>query len=150
MSEYSARQEAWMARVAYNTPEGYWVSLGWPREEHYRAVMGHWKCHECGHEYSEKVTGRGTFTEDDFIEESCEECSSLNTHLNIVDDEEFDGDLGFSWGSCDLCGCHLGGDRYEACLIHNDKDTLTLEICGDCLQYVANSETPDEENLTWL
>jgi hypothetical protein len=157
MSEYSARQEAWMARVAAGTPVGYEVSLGWPREAYSRPVKGHWKCHECKHEWLEYTTGAGTFTEDDFIEESCEECSSLNTHLTIEDDWQPDSEDEsdeFSWASCDLCNSHLGGSRHNATFFPDRsvpvRDLIPIAICVDCLMFCASGDVPEDEYLTWV
>ena len=146
-----------MDLVAAGTPEGYYVSLGWPREVYSRPVKGYWKCHECKHEWLEYTTGTGTFTEDDFVEESCEECGSLNTHLRIEDDwqpeEDVDTDE-FSWSPCDLCGSTLGGSRHNATLLplenRTGTDCIPIQICSDCLFYVCYDDVPDEENLTWL
>jgi hypothetical protein len=44
----------------------------------------------------------------------------------------------FSWRPCELCGSTLGGDRFIAHTGRGDH----LEICADCLVYLANGEVP--------
>ncbi|MDD4988506.1 MAG: hypothetical protein PHS68_06400 [Candidatus Izemoplasmatales bacterium] len=54
----------------------------------------------------------------------------------------------FSWSSCDLCGCPLGGSRVvwhgvdkDGNIVHGDH------ACVDCMMYLANGEVPDDEYL---
>jgi hypothetical protein len=54
----------------------------------------------------------------------------------------------FSRQYCECCGSALGGNRYAA---HGWLDGITdiehlihLEICQDCLMYLANGEEPEE------
>lgn len=68
---------------------------------------------------------------------------------------EGDGDLGFSWSPCECCGCQLGGDRFKAVILQPkegggfDAD-IELEVCQDCLMYIANGDVPEDENIDWL
>lgn len=48
----------------------------------------------------------------------------------------------FSHSSCDTCGSSLGGNRYAAHYMDTDKQIGHLEICSDCVQYIANGELP--------
>jgi hypothetical protein len=53
----------------------------------------------------------------------------------------------FSWYSCDLCGSHIGGDRFPAHFFEDDDHRKTLyhiEVCVDCLTYLANGDEPEE------
>lgn len=53
----------------------------------------------------------------------------------------------FSWSSCDLCGSRLGGDRYAAHFFVDDdpqKDVIHIEVCVDCLMYLANGDEPED------
>lgn len=67
------------------------------------------------------------------------------------------GDEGsFSWSNCDTCWSRLGGNRYAAhALIPLDKpkdpsrplmgaEVLHLEVCTDCLIFIANGDLPEE------
>lgn len=54
--------------------------------------------------------------------------------------------LGFSWHPCDICGA-LAGYRYAVTAYKDLEglprgDYLTLEVCGDCLCYIANGDLP--------
>jgi hypothetical protein len=54
------------------------------------------------------------------------------------------GDEGFfSWQSCDCCGSHLGGDRFAAHGIDSGGNGIHLDICVDCLVYIANGDEPE-------
>jgi hypothetical protein len=57
-----------------------------------------------------------------------------------------DDEGGFSWSPCESCGSTLGGNRYSAhgWMKLKGKDTLVhLEICEDCLTYLANGDLPE-------
>lgn len=61
--------------------------------------------------------------------------------------EDGRGDLGFSTVECDLCGA-LPGDRYAVTALPDNPaendDYVALEVCGDCLMFIANGEEPAE------
>ena len=54
----------------------------------------------------------------------------------------------FSWQDCDLCHSGLGGARHHATAFHegfkSPQDYIALEICSDCLCYIANGDVPNE------
>lgn len=52
---------------------------------------------------------------------------------------------GFSWQSCECCGSTFGGDRYPAHYVETDGKIGHIEICVDCLLYLANGDLPE----TW-
>jgi len=60
------------------------------------------------------------------------------------DNEERDN-LGFSWQDCEICGSPAG-ERYAATAFplprYDDTDYVPLEVCGDCLCYIANGDVP--------
>ena len=58
---------------------------------------------------------------------------------------EWEDDGSFSWGSCDCCDSTLGGDRYIAHGII-DGDLIHLNVCIDCLLYIANGEIAEDGN----
>ncbi len=65
-------------------------------------------------------------------------------------DEAVGDEGGFSWSGCDCCGSSLGGDRYAAhFIILNDKGSVVgqpihhMEVCVDCLCYLANGDEPE-------
>ena len=49
----------------------------------------------------------------------------------------------FSWEPCDICGSHLGGDRFSAHALDDDGQIIHLEVCTDCVMFMANGELPD-------
>lgn len=60
---------------------------------------------------------------------------------------EIEEEGSFSWTPCDLCGSHLGGDRHAAHFFIDDdpqKDIIHIEVCIDCLMYLANGDEPEE------
>lgn len=57
--------------------------------------------------------------------------------------EEHEDEEGhFSWTSCDVCDSGLAGDRFAAHARDAEGNIIHLEICVDCLQYIANGEEP--------
>jgi hypothetical protein len=70
----------------------------------------------------------------------CSGCSDCP----VCDGEESD-EGHFSWQSCEVCGSSLGGDRYAAHALDKDGNLVHLEVCVDCLAYIANGEEPE----TW-
>ena len=49
---------------------------------------------------------------------------------------------GYSMQDCESCGTDLAGDRYAAHGIGENGDLIHLDICCDCLLYLANGESP--------
>jgi len=49
----------------------------------------------------------------------------------------------FSWSACDVCDSSLGGDRHAAHACDEDGNVIHLDICVDCLVYIANGEEPE-------
>ncbi len=59
-----------------------------------------------------------------------------------------DEDLGFSWSGCDCCSSDLGGDRFKAVALNNKTmEHYDLEVCVDCVQYIANGDVPEDEYI---
>ena len=55
---------------------------------------------------------------------------------------------GFSWSSCDLCGCPLGGNREVWHGVDKDGNIFHGDYaCTNCIMYLANGEVPDDEYL---
>ena len=46
----------------------------------------------------------------------------------------------FSHAPCDCCNSTLGGDRYAAHGADPDGDLIHLDVCPDCVAYLANGE----------
>lgn len=51
----------------------------------------------------------------------------------------------FSWGRCEGCGSGLGGDRHAGHALDANGDLLHLELCTDCVLFLANGDLPE----TW-
>lgn len=69
--------------------------------------------------------------------EKCGDCP-------IGGDESDCGDEGhFSWSACDCCGSSLGGTRYAAHGLDSEGNIVHLDVCVDCLQFIANGEEPE-------
>lgn len=49
----------------------------------------------------------------------------------------------FSWSPCDCCNSSLGGDRHAAHGKDKDGNLVHLDICVDCLMYIANGDEPE-------
>ena len=79
----------------------------------------------------------------------CEQCQS-NHGLDgdeiarLQDNGELPDEGSYSWQDCDLCGSGLGGDRYDAHGLDKDHNIVHLDICVDCVMYVANGDEPEE------
>ena len=69
------------------------------------------------------------------------ECNLTGLHAVSIGDSE----PSFSWMPCDSCGSRLGGDRFDAVALDDDKEIYELSICVDCAMYHANGELPE----TW-
>lgn len=52
-------------------------------------------------------------------------------------------DLGFSHRCCDLCDS-LPGDRYSSHTMCDGEIVDDLEVCVDCIMYIANGELPED------
>jgi len=53
---------------------------------------------------------------------------------------------GFSSSSCECCGSRLGGNRYAAhgwIEIDGKAELCHLDVCTDCLIFIANGEEPE-------
>jgi hypothetical protein len=81
----------------------------------------------------------------------CSDCQSTFDESEIGLERLIDKGLcdegGFSRSGCDTCGNCLGQNLYAGhALIQLDgKQVLThLEICQDCLMYIANGQLPGE------
>ena len=102
---------------------------------------------------------------------NCDECWDGFTDRDDDEARELAEEPSFSWYPCDGCGSVLGGDRHPAhgVLEPDDKPqriqarmrngatrtdaqhaeserdtTLHLDICTDCLFYLANGDEPED------
>ena len=136
MSEYSERQLAWMAKHETGVAGMTAVSSG--------TCPG---CPEC--------MERDGYDDEEAHEEAYQ-CGSLD-----ASDEP-----SFSWHSCGICGCGLGGDRHVWHWLSVDSFKVGADghryatpasginhesdACTDCVVFHANGDVPDDEYLDWL
>jgi len=63
---------------------------------------------------------------------------------DCIDRIEIASEGSFSWSPCECCDSSLGGDRHPAHAVNPEGDILHLDVCQDCLMYLANGEEPEE------
>lgn len=111
------------------------ISLGWPAAEH-------------GVEWDDEKAYTAYLEECAFSEEEAAPFEVWMKGDRAADLEELDGadDLGFYHASCDLCGSGPG-ERYAATALpenpSENPDYVPLEVCSDCLCWLANGDVPD-------
>lgn len=51
----------------------------------------------------------------------------------------------FSWGHCECCGSHLGGDRYDCSGFNPTTKEVqgTYSVCPDCVYYAEYGQLDD-------
>ena len=55
-----------------------------------------------------------------------------------------DGDEGFTWMCCELCG-GKAGNRYAVSAVRQEPyDYIPYAACSDCMQFVANGALPED------
>ena len=148
--ELSEKQVVFIELVGANESRDAHLVMGWPREYHYRTVVGRWSCPRCRDGWTEELSSEGTFEDDDFTDNLCPTCGHEGV-LTIEDEDECSDELGFSAMACECCGSPLAGDRFAVTLHHSDPDlSMPYRVCQDCLMYIANGDIPDDENLSWI
>ena len=55
-----------------------------------------------------------------------------------------DGDEGFTWMCCELCGGKAGNRYAVSAVRHEPYDYIALSACAMCYSYVSNGELPEE------
>lgn len=55
-----------------------------------------------------------------------------------------DGDEGFSWMCCELCGGKPGNRYAVSAVRHEPYDYMPYAACSDCYQFVANGDLPED------
>ena len=83
----------------------------------------------------------------------CEDCRDAydfcceHSMQYTLDNNDVDEEGSFSHSSCDLCGSHLSGNRYSAHFFEcgdPKKALYHIEVCTDCVLYLANGDEPEE------
>ena len=79
----------------------------------------------------------------------CSECIEYSGYCcehaarAAMEDGDIDQDSSFSSSSCDCCNSHLAGDRYAAHGINDTESIVHLEVCADCVLFIANGDEPE-------
>ena len=60
------------------------------------------------------------------------------------DDYDTFGESHFSWSPCECCDSSLGGDRSPAHAVASDGSIVHMDVCTDCVMYLANGDEPSE------
>lgn len=68
----------------------------------------------------------------------CEHRAKFAMESNEIVDEP-----SFSWRSCETCGSRLAGDRQAGHALDSNDDLVHLNMCTDCILYVANGDLPE-------
>lgn len=124
----------WVEKFESGIPKDYPVIMcGWPDSEH-------------GITHDAYIASCISELEDVYDNEDAPTFPTFEAWKEQMRKENEDRDnLGFSWQDCDLCGA-LGGERYAATAfpssIGDGTDYVPLEVCQDCIVYIANGEVP--------
>jgi len=102
---------------------------------------------------------QGMYAESSGFSAGCQDCLDAygicceHKAQYMLDNGEIVEEGHFSWQACDICGSHLGGDRYSAHAIlktqvngdceTGDGEIVHLEVCVDCVMYMANGDVPE-------
>ena len=70
--------------------------------------------------------------------QTMEDLALAYEHDEIVEEPSF------SWYPCDCCGTAQAGDRYAAHGLDHNREVIHLEVCVDCVLYLANGQEPEE------
>lgn len=79
---------------------------------------------------------------------NCEICAndvgmSLEEFNEALENDEIFDEGNFFWVPCETCDSRLAGMRYAAHGLTKNNDLLHLNVCEDCLQFIANGTEPD-------
>ena len=117
-------------------PQDYAVlTTGWPAEERGLGKSDHESyCDALAEECAEEGIPYLPLTYEEWYEREVEARGEEDEHSE------------FSWSDCDLCGA-LAGSRHHATAYPKDfqakTDYIALEVCGDCLCWIANGDVPE-------
>lgn len=108
--------------------QGYHLVPGWPADEYNLGWNDYisW-CHD----------------QLDEVEEG-DDVQPFPTYAVWRDERMPDGDEGFTWMCCELCGGKAGGRYAVSAVRHEPYDYIPYSVCGDCLQYIANGDLPED------
>ena len=120
--------EAFSAEAENLAKQGYHLTPGWPADE-YNLSWDDYRnwCH----------------IQLDNMDDG-DNAPQLQPYIAWRDARMPDGDEGFSWTFCELCG-GKAGNRYAVSAVRQEPyDYMPYLCCGDCLQYIANGDLPED------
>ena len=108
--------------------QGYDLVLGWPADE-YNLSWDDYRnwCHD----------------QLDNMEDG-DNAPQMQPYIAWRDARMPDGDEGYSWMCCELCG-GKAGNRYAVSAVRQQPyDYIPYAVCSDCYQFVATGELPED------
>lgn len=76
--------------------------------------------------------------------EEGEDAPHLQPYIAWRDERMPDGDEGFTWMCCELCGGKAGNRYAVSAVRHEPYAYIALSACASCYTYVSNGEFPEE------
>ena len=109
--------------------QGYHLVPGWPADE-YNLSWDDYRnwCHD----------------QLDKMEEGVDDAPQLPPYVAWRDARMPDGDEGFTWMCCELCGGKPGNRYAVSAVRHEPYDYIPYATCQDCFQFVANGSLPED------
>ena len=108
--------------------QGYHLVTGWPADEYNLSWDDYisW-CHD----------------QLDEVEEGGD-VQPFPTYIAWRDARMPDGDEGFTWMCCELCGGKAGNRYAVSAVRHEPYDYIPYAVCSDCYQFVASGTLPED------
>ena len=109
--------------------QGYHLVPGWPADE-YNLSWDDYRnwCHD----------------QLDKMEEGVDDAPHLPPYIAWRDARMPDGDEGFTWMCCELCGGKAGNRYAVSAVRHEPYDYIPYAVCSDCYQFVASGTLPED------
>ena len=78
------------------------------------------------------------------MEEEVDDAPQLPPYIAWRDERMPDGDEGFTWMCCELCGGKAGNRYAVSAVRHEPYDYIPYSACGACFQFIANGTLPED------
>ena len=108
--------------------QGYHLVTGWPADEYNLGWHDYisW-CHD----------------QLDEVEEG-DDVQPFPTYAAWRDERMPDGDEGFTWMCCELCGGKAGNRYAVSAVRHEPYDYIPYAVCSDCMLFIASGDLPED------
>ena len=108
--------------------QGYDLVLGWPADE-YNLSWDDYRnwCH----------------VQLDNLEDG-DNAPQMQPYIAWRDARMPDGDEGFSWMCCELCGGKAGNRYAVSAVRHEPYDYIPYSVCQDCMLFITNNDLPED------